>query len=61
MHKIIHFMELMKEVYFIFNIHLPIAEVFCKIFEENKSCVDVAESKKFSPRTKHIVTKHHHF
>ena len=51
MHKIIHFMELMKEVSFKFDIDLPIAEVFCKIFEENKSCVDVAESNKFLPIT----------
>ena len=54
-------MELMKEVSFIFDIHIPKTEVFCKVFEENLNCISVAESNKFSPRTKHIAIKHHHF
>ena len=39
-------MAFMKEVSFIFDIHLPNPEVFCKLFEDNQSCIDVAESKK---------------
>ena len=30
LHKVIPFMELMKKVTFIFNIHLPKPEVFCE-------------------------------
>ena len=54
-------MELMKEVSFIFDIHIPKPEFFCKVFEENRNCIAVAESNKFSPRTKHIAIKYHHF
>jgi len=35
--------------------------VFCKVFEDNKSCIAVAESKKPPARTKHIAIKYHHF
>ena len=54
-------MELMKEVSFIFDIHIPKPEVFCKVFEENRNCIFVAESNKLSPRTKHIAIKYHNF
>ena len=43
--KVIPSMVLMKEVSFIFDRHLPNPEVFCKVFEDNKSCIAVAESK----------------
>ena len=51
----------MKEVSFIFNIHIPKPEVFCKVFEENRNFFTAAESNKFSPRTEHIAIKYHHF
>ena len=53
-------MALMKEVSFLFDIHLPNPEVFCKIFKDNQSCIAVVESNKFLPRTKHIAIKYHH-
>ena len=52
MRKVIHFRELMKEVYFTLDIHLPNPEVYCKVFEYNKSCIALGESNKFSPRKK---------
>ena len=55
MREIIPFIAFMKEVYFIFNINISNPEVFCKVFEDNKTCLAVAESNKFSPRTKHIT------
>ena len=61
MREVITFMASMKEVYFIFDIHLPNREVFCKLFEENKSRISIVESKKLPPRKKHIDIKHHHF
>ena len=60
MRGVIPFMALMKEVY-IFYIHLPNPEVFCKVFKENESCIAIVESNKFSPRTKHIAIKYHRF
>ena len=58
---VIPFVALMKEVSFIFETHLPKPEVFCKVFEDIQSCIAVAESNRFSPRTKHIAIKYHHF
>ena len=54
-------MALMKEVSFIFDILLPKPEVFGKAFEENQMFIAVAESNKFSPRTKNIAIKYHNF
>ena len=54
MHEVITFMEFK-------NKHLPKPEVFCKVFKDNKRFIAVAESNKFSPRTKNIAIKYHHF
>ena len=58
--KVIHFISLMKEVYFIFDMHLPKIELFCKVFEDNQSFIAFAWYKKLSPRAKHIAIKYHH-
>ena len=42
MREVIPFMKLMKEVKFILDKHLTNTEVFCKVFEENKSFIAVA-------------------
>ena len=60
MREVIPFVALIKEVSFIFDIHLPNPEVFCKVFEENKSSIAVAGSNKCSPRTKHININYIH-
>ena len=60
MQEVIPFMSLMKEVYFIFYMHLPKPEVLWNVFEDNQSCISVTESTKFSPRTKNIVIKYYH-
>ena len=56
MFEAIPFMTLMKELSFIFDIHLPKTEVSCKLFEYNQGFIAVAESNKFSPR-KQIAIK----
>ena len=61
MHEVIPFMALMTEVSFIFDINVPNSEVFCRVFKDNQSCISVAESNKFSPRTKNIAIKYHLF
>ena len=43
MQDVTPFVALMKEVSFIFDIHIPKPEVFCKVFEYNKSCIFIAE------------------
>ena len=59
--EVIPFMELMKEVYFIFDVHLPKPELSCKVSKDNQICISVAESKTLPPRTKHISIKYNHF
>ena len=61
MRKVIHFMALMKEVYFIFDIKIPKPKVFWKVSKDNKNCISVAESNKSSPITKYIAINYHHF
>ena len=61
MRKVIPFMEVTKEIPFIFDINLPNIEVFFKVFKDNQSCITVAESNKISLRTKRITSKYHHF
>ena len=57
MREVIPFTALMKEVHFIFYIHLTKEEVFCTVFEDNQSCIAVAESNKLPPRTKQLRAK----
>ena len=61
MRETIPFMNLMMEVGKIFPLHNPVPKFHCKVFEDNRSCIKVAESPKFTPRTKHIAIKYHHF
>ena len=61
MREVIPFMALMKEVYYIFDIHLPKLDVFCKLFLYNQSYIYVAYYNKLSPGTKHIPINYHHF
>ena len=36
-------------------------KIFCTVWEDNRSCIKVAKSPKFTPHTKHIALKYHHF
>ena len=51
----------MTELSVILDIHDPDPVVKCKVFEDNESCIAIANSGKFSPRTRHIAIKYHHF
>ena len=33
----------------------------CKVCKDNGSCITATKTPKFTPRTKHIATKYHHF
>ena len=61
MREVIPFMYLMEELVKIFELYVPTPEVHCTVFEDNRSCIAIAESQKFTPRTKHIALKYHHF
>ena len=63
MREVLPFLNLMSEI----KVFLPrqLTEkqprFFCTVWEDNRSCIRVAESPKFTPRTKHIALKYHHF
>ena len=61
MRDVIPMMALLLEINKLIDLHIPKPEIHCKVFEDNNSCIAVAESPKFTPRTKHISIKYHHF
>ena len=61
MREVIPLMNLFEELKEVIPLHLPKPKVKCKVFEDNTSCISMASAHKFSPRTKHIALKYHHF
>ena len=51
----------MKELHKIFPVHITQPTFHCKVHEDNQLCIKMANSEKFTPRTKHIALKYHHF
>lgn len=60
--EVIPLMRLIKEMKES-GFDLPIAtpEVHCKVFEDNNGCLEMAQTPKMRPRTKHLNIKYHHF
>ena len=58
---VLSLMELLKEINKIFPVKQPKPEIHCKVYKDNESCIAMAKKRKFSPRTKHIAIKYHHF
>ena len=52
--EIIPFVNLLKELKTYMDLDLNNTQMFCKIHEDNTSCITIAETKKFTPRTKYI-------
>jgi hypothetical protein len=59
--KVIPLMTLMKELHTSFPVHINKPNFFCKVHEDNQSTIRMATSDKFTPQTRHIVVKYHHF
>lgn len=59
--EVIPLMHLLQDLRTVFSIHKYIPCVKCKVFEDNQSAIAMSTSKKFTPRTKHIALKYHHF
>jgi hypothetical protein len=53
--------NLVKEFSCIFPLPDPITDFCITVHEDNLSAISMAESLKFTPRTKHIAIKYHHF
>ncbi len=61
MRETIPFMRLMTELDVVFPLQLPKPKLHCKVFEDNEACISMAKSPRFTPRTKHLALKYHHF
>jgi hypothetical protein len=61
MREVLPFLNLMKEISEFLPTKKDDPNFFCTVWEDNRSCIKVAESPKFTPRTKHIALKYHHF
>ena len=54
-------MTLMLEINKVFPLHIDLPNFYCRVWEDNQSCIAMTQKQKFSPRTKHIALKYHHF
>jgi len=59
--EVIPLIQLLKEINEIFPVTLDTPKIHCKVWEDNEGCISLATNGKFSPRTKHIAIKYHHF
>ena len=61
MREVIPFLNLLQEISDVFDLPSTKPIFNCKVWEDNESCIKVATNPKFTPRTKHIAIKYHHF
>ena len=61
MRDVFPFLNLMSEIKAFLLVSDCDPKLFCKVWEDNQSCFKVAKSPKFTPRTRHIALKYHHF
>lgn len=60
--EVIAIMNLIKELRGRgFPLYFPTPNVICKVFEDNRSCLEIATNHKTRPRTKHLSVRLHHF
>ena len=59
--NVIPLITLVREINTVFPVHVKTPQFVCKVHEDNQSCITMATSQKFSPRTNHIALKYHHF
>lgn len=59
--EVIPLTTLLEEINNVFPIGIEQPKIHCKVWEDNESCISIAKNQKFSPRTKHIAIKWHHF
>ena len=59
--EVIPLMQLLREVNEVFPVTLDAPRIHCKVWEDNEGCISLANNGRFSPRTKHIAIKYHHF
>ena len=58
---VLPFLNLTKEMQELLPMTKDYPKCFCTVWEDNRSCIKVSKSPKFTPRTKQIALKYHHF
>ena len=53
--------NLMKKMNVIFPLYFPQPKFILKVKEDNQSCIAMTNNPKFTPGTRHIAIKYHHF
>ena len=61
MREVLPFLNLMSEISAFLPVNNNKPEMICTTWEDNRSCIKVAESPKITPRTKHIALKYHQY
>ena len=61
MRGFVPFLGLMQEIASIFGLLTKKPVFKCTVWEDSDSCITVANAPKFTPTTKHIAIKFHHF
>jgi hypothetical protein len=59
--EVIPLLTVMEEINKVFPLMMNPPNFYCKVWEDNQSCITMETSQKFTPRTKHIALKYHHF
>ena len=59
--QVLPLMTMMEGINELFPLLISKPNFFCKLHEDNQSCIKMATGTKFSPKTKHIALKYHHF
>ena len=61
MHEVLPFLNVSNEIHKVFPLEKSKPEFFCRVWEDNRSCIKVAEHPNLTSCTKHIALKYHHF
>jgi hypothetical protein len=59
--EVIPLLTIMEEINEEFPLMMNPPNFYCKVWEDNQFCIAMTTSQKFTPQTKHIVLKYHHF
>ena len=61
MRDVIPLLDLLKELSDVIPSRDTTPNIHCTILEDNKGCIDLANSPRVRPSTKHIALKYHYF
>ena len=61
MRDVIPLLDQVHEMHLIYGDKTPKPIVHCTVFEDNNGALELANTPRYRPRTKHIAIKYHHF